>query len=670
MSASSARTRRLAGSQPSDPAALPIFLGGRGASGATTPRFLLGEGPLFSHARDRAKIDLAAPGQAGQSGRDGETLIQRQCACGGSSSAPGMCDECAAQGGLLQPKLSLSQPGDPYEQEADRAADAVISGVAVPAISPVSSATSAVQAKGEGAEASAGTASAAQAISSGGRPLGAGEQAYFESRFGCDLSAVRVHTDGNAGQAARAINATAYTLNNHIAFAPGSYSPGTESGQRLMAHELAHTLQQGKGAVIRRTCPAGNAAGPQSAGMYFEAMAWAIRGHASYLKLEAKHRQLADHIIDGARASACPTYYIDMLYTLFTTAEKGASEQAAEGAAEIETAKQAETTRVAEEKKKVATGKVKVDTTQVEERIANASGPNLLPRAVGGSKKFYVDARDANHIVVRMKVKLSAAGSGTAADVQGIKALQDGIEKAAATRGYTLDIVFVEASGDDVFEANVDTAEWTTSGNWVGDVETMAHESHHLLGLEDRYNYIESHAGNAGMKIPARLHWFREQMVRGPDPTSRRSMMNDQTAHRFDDLDVCAVAKEKSEFAGCVTERIQGWGMDELVQHGKALVSDYEPQNAAMLRRMADAWQGQCFARYPEQRFGGAMTIGQTINKWWGADCRNPPEDAFGKVYTLSTFWDELAYPLANPHDQPDGSSLKREAAPWWAPSP
>jgi hypothetical protein len=287
-----------------------------------------------------------------------------------------------------------------------------------------------------------------------------------------------------------------------------------------------------------------------------------------------------------------------------------------------------------------------------------------------GGKQFYVDARDANNIVIRIKVKLSAAGSGTAADVQGIKALQDGVEKAAATRGYTFDIVFVEASGPDVFDANVDTAEWTTSGNWVGDVETMAHESHHLLGLEDRYNYIESHAGNAGMKIPDRLHWFREQMVRGPDPTSRRSMMNDQTAHRFDDLDVCAVANEKSEFSGCVSDRIQGWGMDDLVQHGRALMSNYEPQNAAMLRLMADTWQGQCYTRHPEQRLSGPMTIGQTVNQWFLTDCRNPPEDAFGKVYTLPTLWDELQYPLANPHDQPAGSSLKRKAAPWWMPSP
>jgi hypothetical protein len=645
---SGAGPERLAASRSTDAARLPIFLGGYGASAAAMPRFL---------------SDL------GSSSRDGAALIQRRCACGSDAGGSLPCEACASSEGVLQPKLSLSRPGDAFEQEADRVADAVISGAAVPAISPVSPAPAAVQAKSEGAHASAGTANAAQAVSSGGRPLDAAEQAYFEPRFGRDLSSVRVHTNGNAGQAARAINATAYTLSNHIAFASGAYHPGTESGRRLMAHELAHTLQQGQGAVIRRTCPGGT--DPQPAGLFFEAKAWAIRGLPSYQKLDAEQKKLADHIIDGARGSACPTYYIDKLYTLFTTPEQDEAEQAAAGAAEIEAAEQTETVRVAEEKKKVATGAVKEDTTQVEEKIAGHPDRRWTPRVGQGGKLFYVDARDVNNIVVLIQVRLKAAGSGTVDDVKGIKALEDGIEKSAAARGYTVEIVFVERSGPDVFEADVDTAQWTTSGNWVGDVRTMAHEAHHLLGLEDRYNYIESHADNKGMKIPDRLYWFREQMVRGPDPTSRQSMMSEHQTYGFDDFDVCAVAKEKSEVTGCVKARVQGLGMDELVQRGEALSAAYEPQNAAILRLMFDTWQSQCFARYPEQLDGGLMTFGgQTVEKCWVTDCRKPPEDAFGRVYTLSSFWDEWSHPLANPHDQPAGSSLKRASAPWWMPAP
>jgi hypothetical protein len=56
---------------------------------------------------------------------------------------------------------------------------------------------------------------------------------------------VRIHTDPVAQETARALNAQAFTLGNDVAFAAGRYSPGTEEGRRLMAHELAHVLQQG-----------------------------------------------------------------------------------------------------------------------------------------------------------------------------------------------------------------------------------------------------------------------------------------------------------------------------------------------------------------------------------------------------------------------------------------
>jgi hypothetical protein len=69
---------------------------------------------------------------------------------------------------------------------------------------------------------------------------------YFNPRFGYDFSGVRVHTDSNAGQAAGAINARAFTLGRDIVFASGQYAPETESGKRLLAHELTHVLQQAK----------------------------------------------------------------------------------------------------------------------------------------------------------------------------------------------------------------------------------------------------------------------------------------------------------------------------------------------------------------------------------------------------------------------------------------
>lgn len=86
---------------------------------------------------------------------------------------------------------------------------------------------------------------AVQAIAAGGQPLGRAERAFFEPRFGRDLSSVRLHTDFSAARGAVGIGARAYTLRNHIAFAPGQFDPHSIEGRRLIAHELTHTLQQG-----------------------------------------------------------------------------------------------------------------------------------------------------------------------------------------------------------------------------------------------------------------------------------------------------------------------------------------------------------------------------------------------------------------------------------------
>jgi hypothetical protein len=75
----------------------------------------------------------------------------------------------------------------------------------------------------------------------------------MEPRFGHDFSKVRVHTDAKAGDSARAIHALAYTAGNHIVFAPARFAPGSQAGQKLLAHELTHVLQQSVGPqVIQR----------------------------------------------------------------------------------------------------------------------------------------------------------------------------------------------------------------------------------------------------------------------------------------------------------------------------------------------------------------------------------------------------------------------------------
>jgi Domain of unknown function (DUF4157) len=84
-----------------------------------------------------------------------------------------------------------------------------------------------------------------------GTPLDPQVRASFEQRMGCDLSAVRVHTDDQANVAAKQIQARAFTFGRHIAFAAGEYQPDTPEGKRLLAHELAHVQQQ-RGDVVAR----------------------------------------------------------------------------------------------------------------------------------------------------------------------------------------------------------------------------------------------------------------------------------------------------------------------------------------------------------------------------------------------------------------------------------
>ncbi len=81
-------------------------------------------------------------------------------------------------------------------------------------------------------------------MASPGRPLDRATRNFMEQRFSHDFSRVRVHDDGAATESARTMAARAYTVGQHIAFAPGRYAPHSHAGRRLLAHELTHTIQQ------------------------------------------------------------------------------------------------------------------------------------------------------------------------------------------------------------------------------------------------------------------------------------------------------------------------------------------------------------------------------------------------------------------------------------------
>lgn len=94
-----------------------------------------------------------------------------------------------------------------------------------------------------------------RSLRSAGRPLEAETRSRFENALGADLGGVRVHTDTAADAAARSLGARAFTSGRDVVFRSGEYRPGTHVGDRLLAHEVTHVLQQRQGESDARTAP-------------------------------------------------------------------------------------------------------------------------------------------------------------------------------------------------------------------------------------------------------------------------------------------------------------------------------------------------------------------------------------------------------------------------------
>jgi Domain of unknown function (DUF4157) len=96
----------------------------------------------------------------------------------------------------------------------------------------------------------------------GGRALDPGVRGSMEAAFGADFQGVNIHTDANAAQLARQVQATAFTHGNNIYFSPGTFDPASARGQHLLAHELTHVVQQQNGRGGGGRSAAGPVIGP------------------------------------------------------------------------------------------------------------------------------------------------------------------------------------------------------------------------------------------------------------------------------------------------------------------------------------------------------------------------------------------------------------------------
>jgi hypothetical protein len=130
-------------------------------------------------------------------------MLQRQCACGNDARAGGTCAACQEK----------------QEMSLQRKVSGLVAKNEVPPI-------------------------VHEVLNSPGQPLDRKTKVFMESRFKQDFSQVQIHKDLKAAHSARVVHSHAYTVGPHIVFGKGKYAPETISGQRLLAHELAHVVQQ------------------------------------------------------------------------------------------------------------------------------------------------------------------------------------------------------------------------------------------------------------------------------------------------------------------------------------------------------------------------------------------------------------------------------------------
>lgn len=183
----------------------------------------------------------------------------------------------------VQAKLAVGSPDDEYEREADRVAEEITLSEDASVIQRKCARCSdeddelpqTKEASDSGPTIALGsrTQTAIKGVlNSPGQQLDAVTRSLMEPRFSHDFSRVRVHADARAAESAQAVNARAFTVGQKIVFGAGQYAPDTQAGRRLIAHELAHVMQQNgihsreNVGVLRRLHPA--AVGAAAAGAF------------------------------------------------------------------------------------------------------------------------------------------------------------------------------------------------------------------------------------------------------------------------------------------------------------------------------------------------------------------------------------------------------------------
>lgn len=200
--------------------------------------------PSLAPASARAFVATLAPAMP--------MRVQRKCA---ACNAGGPCDACQDK---VQARLRVGATHDPLEAEADAAAAQVMRAQHADVARRAVGTLQRRSLDHAGVAVASPLAARIDSQRGGGEPLSPSLRAWFEPRFGRDFGAVRVHADDRAASLAGALSAHAFTVGRDIFFAAHQYRPAASAGRELIAHELAHVVQQsGEGAALlqRRADP-------------------------------------------------------------------------------------------------------------------------------------------------------------------------------------------------------------------------------------------------------------------------------------------------------------------------------------------------------------------------------------------------------------------------------
>ena len=207
--------------------------------------------------------------------------------------------------------MRVGKPHDAYEREADAVADQIVGPHSDP------SAPSARLRTGHEDDLPVSPALSREITSAkgGGSRMDPDTLSFMQDGLGADLDHVKIHTDGAAERMSHALGARAFAAGQDIYFGSGRYSPGSESGRRLLAHELTHTLQQRHAPAIQRApIPGWNFTPKDYATLTAAGSKLTVAGDSSWFpaKLQENLLKTLDFLL-GSKAAAPPTEGINAL---------------------------------------------------------------------------------------------------------------------------------------------------------------------------------------------------------------------------------------------------------------------------------------------------------------------------------------------------------------------